>query len=80
MNASTASRFESWFEEQRAKGLVDIKFALDNNKSTTVRSVQDELLVTEAMIQSNLLRNAPVPTSRLSEHVYEKMKGFAFAK
>lgn len=69
MSVSTNS-FESWFEEQKKLGLIDIKLAVSAGRDVSVRAVQQELLNSEALLRSGMHECLPVATS----FVYPKIK------
>ncbi|HZF85796.1 MAG TPA: hypothetical protein VE084_19945 [Burkholderiaceae bacterium] len=63
------AKFDAWFAEQRAHGLVDIKFAVVAGKGVSMEAVQTEVLMSEAAIQTGLVRSAPKATSMMPERI-----------
>lgn len=51
--------FQAWFECQRERGLVDIKFAVTAGKGVTSTAIKNELLAAEAMINAGYVRKTP---------------------
>ena len=66
MNTST---FDTWFAKELTKGLVDIKFAIIGGKGVSLKAVQGELMMSEAMIAAGLVRSAPQATSMVPDRI-----------
>lgn len=64
--------FESWFDGQVSKGLVDIKFAVTPGKGVSSMAIKNELLASEAMINAGYVKSiAPHATSVLPREVLD---------
>ncbi|WP_297463310.1 hypothetical protein [Ferrovum sp.] len=67
--------FENWFEDQVSNGLVDIKFAVTPGKGVTSEAIKNELLASEAMINSGyVMELPPCATSVIPELVMEVIR------
>lgn len=65
MNSGPNS-FDSWFDEQKRKGLLDIKLAVSGGKDVSVRAVQQELLKSAALVAAGMCEPLPVASSFVS--------------
>jgi len=64
--------FDTWFNDQLGKGLVDIKFAVTPGKGVTSAAIKNELLAAEAMIAAGYVKgSAPYATSVLPAEIME---------
>lgn len=63
--------FETWLNQQRSQGLVDIKFAIMPGTEVTVEGVQAELLATEAAIAAGLVGGPPQAASAVPSDIAE---------
>lgn len=61
--------FDSWLANERAEGLVDIKFAVLNGKGVSLEAVQSEVLSAEMFVKAGLVRPAPTATSMMPESI-----------
>lgn len=67
--------FETWFDTQLGKGLVDIKFAVTPGKGVTRDAIKNELLVSEAMIAAGYCKkSAPQSSSFIPNEVMEVIR------
>ena len=66
---TTTNNFEAWFNAKKEAGLVDIKFSIYSTASASVRSIQDEILATDAVVKAGLLCETPTPSNDLPEHI-----------
>lgn len=71
MNTQTipTSTFDAWFESERARGLVDIKLAISNQRGVSAQAVQNEILNIEALVKSGRTKPLPAANSFLSQDV-----------
>lgn len=77
MSTRTASSFESWFEGQKRKGLLDIKLAVSGGKDVSVRAVQQELLKSETLIAAGMCEPLPVAASFVSHDIKALIRSVA---
>lgn len=70
----STSNFEKWFDQQKAKGLVDIKLAITAGKGITNEAVQEELLAAEAAIAAGFLAKAPAAMSTTPVNIAEILR------
>ncbi|MDR3159765.1 MAG: hypothetical protein LBU11_12360 [Zoogloeaceae bacterium] len=54
-------KFGQWFDEQKRRGLVDIKFSIAPSQTTTVDNIKNAILAAEDAIAKGELRAAPAP-------------------
>lgn len=62
MNSGPNS-FDSWFDEQKRQGLLDIKLAVSGGKDVSVRAVQQELLKSAALVAAGMCEPLPIASS-----------------
>lgn len=72
VQAAQATSFEEWFANEQKAGLIDIKFAITDQRGTSVQSIQDEILVIEALVASGLTREFKQP----NEHTPDEIDAF----
>lgn len=64
-----SAQFQTWFNKEVGKGLVDIKFAITAGRGVSIEAVQSELLTCELAIAGGLTKVAPEATSMVPDHI-----------
>ena len=76
MNTSTLA---SWFTQETAKGLVDIKLAVVPGKGISHEKIAQEIIAAELAIRSKVVRDAPSAKSSIPEEIMAVFKTVNFA-
>jgi hypothetical protein len=64
-----SAQFQTWFDKEVEKGLVDIKFAITPGRGACVEAIQSEVLTCELAIAGKLTKPAPQATSMVPDHI-----------
>jgi hypothetical protein len=76
MNTSTLA---TWFAQETAKGLVDIKLAVVPGKGISHEKVGQEIIAAELAIDRGFTRDAPSAKSSIPEEIMAVFKTFNIA-
>lgn len=64
----------SWFEQETAKGLVDIKLAVVPGKGISHEKIGQEIIAAELALDKKVLRDAPGAKSSIPEDIISFFK------
>lgn len=71
MNVQTAqvASFEDWFANEQKSGLIDIKFAISEQRGASVQSIQEEIVAIETLVAGGVIREFKQPYEHTADEV-----------
>ncbi len=70
MSTNVENKFDQWFAEEKASGLVDIKLAIASNlQGVSAQAIQDEMMNLEILARNERVSELPSASAFIQKNI-----------